>query len=243
MIFSFLLIPKLLLIRHRKLMYTESHCLYTPLYTYCVFCTYLCIPTAYSVRTSVYLLRTLYVPLYTYCVLCTYLCIRIEYFVYMKVFQWTLYPGIYLRSDWAASHNSGCARQWFDWWVLLSLPPVARKDHSPEDDHSDTITALTACKKMRLFASASLDGTVKIWSDTNKLVRYVHERTTPCLCCPCLLDWFIFAVTRHLKLNATPHCLEFVDSRGTLLVGIGKNIHRIEPTECEYSGVISPVTV
>ena len=72
MIFSFLLIPKLLLIRHRKLMYTESHCLYTPLYTYCVFCTYLCIPTAYSVRTSVYLLRTLYVPLYTYWVLCIY---------------------------------------------------------------------------------------------------------------------------------------------------------------------------
>jgi len=48
---------------------------------------------------------------------------------------------------------------------------IARKDHSPEVDHTDTITALTACQRMKLFASASLDGTVRVWSDTNQLVR------------------------------------------------------------------------
>lgn len=87
--------------------------------------------------------------------------------------------------------------------VVYSLTNKERKDHSPEDDHTDSVTALACCHRMKLFASSSLDGTIKIWSDTNKLVR-------------------------HVKLNATPVSLAFYDDRGSLLVGIGKNLYKID---------------
>ena len=60
---------------------------------------------------------------------------------------------------------------WQLWYNTLFLL-TARKDHSPEEDHTDTIVALTACQRMKLFASASLDGTVRVWSDSNQLIRY-----------------------------------------------------------------------
>ena len=46
-----------------------------------------------------------------------------------------------------------------------------RLDHGPEEDHMDTITGLTTCHKLKLMASASHDGTVRVWNDTNNLIR------------------------------------------------------------------------
>lgn len=46
-----------------------------------------------------------------------------------------------------------------------------RYDHQPDDDHTDTITGLTSCQRMKLYASSSLDGTIRIWDETNNLIR------------------------------------------------------------------------
>ncbi|WAR11385.1 WDR97-like protein [Mya arenaria] len=47
-----------------------------------------------------------------------------------------------------------------------------RYDHEPGDDHTESITGISACSRLKLYASCSLDGTVRIWNDTNMLVRY-----------------------------------------------------------------------
>ena len=43
-----------------------------------------------------------------------------------------------------------------------------------EDSHTDTITALDASPKLKLFASCSKDCTVRIWTEDNHPVRYYH---------------------------------------------------------------------
>jgi WD40 repeat protein len=56
---------------------------------------------------------------------------------------------------------------------VLLLLLADRFDHQPDDDHVDTITGLSVCPRMKLYASSSLDGTIRIWNETNILVRYV----------------------------------------------------------------------
>lgn len=46
-----------------------------------------------------------------------------------------------------------------------------RYDHSPDDDHNDSITGLTSCPRLKLYASASIDGTIRIWNEQNELTR------------------------------------------------------------------------
>ncbi|XP_055955273.1 WD repeat-containing protein 97 [Patella vulgata] len=77
-----------------------------------------------------------------------------------------------------------------------------RFDHKPDDDHVDVITGLTVCRRMKLFASASIDGTIRIWNETNTLVRL-------------------------LKLNVIPYSISFYNSKGDLLVGIGRHLFKI----------------
>ncbi|CAD5122796.1 DgyrCDS11202 [Dimorphilus gyrociliatus] len=87
--------------------------------------------------------------------------------------------------------------------VLYNLQDKDRHDHGPEDDHMDTITGLSACSKMKLFASSSQDGTVRIWNEMNNLIRCI-------------------------KLNAIPHSVVFCNDKGNLLVGIGDHVHLID---------------
>ncbi|XP_066288526.1 WD repeat-containing protein 97-like isoform X2 [Branchiostoma lanceolatum] len=87
--------------------------------------------------------------------------------------------------------------------VMYNLVEKNRFDHRPDDDHIDDITSLACCPRMKVFASSSLDGTVKIWNEENSLIRII-------------------------KLNVAPHSVAFCSQRGDLLVGIGKHLHRIE---------------
>ncbi|KAL6491232.1 hypothetical protein MHYP_G00015770 [Metynnis hypsauchen] len=89
--------------------------------------------------------------------------------------------------------------------VQYNLKTHSRTDHSPVHDHSSTITGLCACPKLRVFASCSRDGTVRIWDEENRLVR-------------------------TLELNAEPECVEFSGERGELLVGIRGDLYRIPCT-------------
>lgn len=85
---------------------------------------------------------------------------------------------------------------------------LERFDHSAEDDHSDEVIGVASCPKMRLFATASLDGSVRIWDESNRLRRII-------------------------KLNATPSSLCFCSERGDLIVAIGDFLHKIEYATCK----------
>lgn len=72
----------------------------------------------------------------------------------------------------------------------------------------DDVTGLASCAKMRLFASCSADGSVRVWDESNKLLRVI-------------------------KLNATPTSICFSSQKGDLIVGIGKHLHKINYATCE----------
>lgn len=86
--------------------------------------------------------------------------------------------------------------------------PSERFDHSSDSDHMDDVTGLTSCSKMRLFASCSADGSVRIWDEANRLLRVI-------------------------KLNATPTSIGFCSQKGDLIVGIGKHLHKISYASCK----------
>ncbi|CAH1779292.1 unnamed protein product [Owenia fusiformis] len=87
--------------------------------------------------------------------------------------------------------------------VLYNLTNKNRSDHSPDDDHVDSIVGLACCQRMKLFSSASTDGSIRIWDESNHLVKLI-------------------------KLNATPHSIGFCSQKGDLIVGIGKHLHYID---------------
>ncbi|PFX23697.1 Ribosome biogenesis protein YTM1 [Stylophora pistillata] len=86
--------------------------------------------------------------------------------------------------------------------VVFKTTQKKRFDHNSDWDHMDDVTGLASCAKMRLFASCSADGSVRIWDESNKLLRFI-------------------------KLNATPTSICFSSQKGDLIVGIGKHLHKI----------------
>nr|XP_020660178.1 WD repeat-containing protein 97 isoform X1 [Pogona vitticeps]XP_020660181.1 WD repeat-containing protein 97 isoform X1 [Pogona vitticeps] len=86
--------------------------------------------------------------------------------------------------------------------VYYSLMEQTCYEHKPEDDAEDEITGLCCCPNLTLFASASRDGSVKVWDIKNKLLR-------------------------HLKLNTIPESLAFANRWGDLLVGIERHLYLI----------------
>ncbi|CAI5778772.1 repeat-containing 97 [Podarcis lilfordi] len=86
--------------------------------------------------------------------------------------------------------------------VYYNLMKQTRSEHKPEDDAQDDITGLCCCPNLKLFASSSRDGSVKIWDIENKLLR-------------------------HLKMNSIPESLAFANHWGDLLVGLEKHVFLI----------------
>ncbi|XP_033626173.1 WD repeat-containing protein 97-like isoform X4 [Asterias rubens] len=87
--------------------------------------------------------------------------------------------------------------------VHYNLKNKQRNDHSPNEDHIDTITGLACNPRMGVFGSSSTDGTIKIWDEDNNLIK-------------------------SIKLNAEALSLNFCSQKGDLLVGVGNHIHRID---------------
>ena len=67
---------------------------------------------------------------------------------------------------------------WHPYSISLSLSPASYTGQA-EDSHTDTITALDASPKLKLFASCSKDCTVRIWSEDNHPVRYSVVQCLP----------------------------------------------------------------
>ncbi|XP_060134186.1 WD repeat-containing protein 97 isoform X1 [Zootoca vivipara] len=86
--------------------------------------------------------------------------------------------------------------------VYYNLMKQTRSEHKPEDDAQDNITGLCCCPNLKLVASSSRDGSVKIWDIENKLLR-------------------------HLKMNTIPESLAFANHWGDLLVGLERHVFLI----------------
>ncbi|XP_078542653.1 WD repeat-containing protein 97 isoform X2 [Lissotriton helveticus] len=87
--------------------------------------------------------------------------------------------------------------------VQYNLHSMARADHPPGDDPHDDITGLCSHPRLKIFASSSRDGSVKIWNHQNQLVR-------------------------HINLSAIPESLVFGGNQIDLLVEIQRHIYRID---------------
>jgi WD40 repeat protein len=91
---------------------------------------------------------------------------------------------------------------------------IERYDHRPEDDHMDSIVAITYCDRLKLVATASLDETIKIWNHNCQLLRCI-------------------------KLRDRPTSLTFCSNSGDLLVGIGNHLFKIYHKLCMYFKKVS----
>ncbi|XP_074842538.1 WD repeat-containing protein 97 isoform X2 [Carettochelys insculpta] len=90
--------------------------------------------------------------------------------------------------------------------VQYDLLAQSRQEHSPEDDPLDEITGLCCCPRLKLFASASRDGSVRVWNARNQLLR-------------------------HLRLNAVPESLAFANDRGDLLLGLEQHLYCVRHSQ------------
>ncbi|XP_059827568.1 WD repeat-containing protein 97 isoform X2 [Hypanus sabinus] len=90
--------------------------------------------------------------------------------------------------------------------VLYDVRKRLRRDHHPDHDHKDEITGLSSCPDLKIFASICRGGALNIWDHKNQLIRIVH-------------------------LKAVANSISFCNSRGDLLLGIEKNLHRMSSDE------------
>ena len=79
--------------------------------------------------------------------------------------------------------------------------------HQTEDDHTDKVTSLSCSSHLKLFATSSKDGWVKIWSLENQLVSDIYLGPTLASVC-------------------------FASPRGDLLVGFQQHIYIVQAEDC-----------
>ncbi|XP_055981396.1 WD repeat-containing protein 97 [Sorex fumeus] len=83
--------------------------------------------------------------------------------------------------------------------VHLSLDHGTRHDHRPQDDPTDHITGLCCCPSLKLYASSSLDCSIRIWTAKNRLLRL-------------------------LLLDGPPQALTFCGNSGDLALALGSRL-------------------
>ncbi|XP_014774787.1 uncharacterized protein LOC106872345 isoform X2 [Octopus bimaculoides] len=89
--------------------------------------------------------------------------------------------------------------------VSYDLRNYMQYDQNPSCEHFDQIVSLTSCPRLGILASASIDQTIKIWNETNNLIR-------------------------TLQLEAIPESLCFYGEKGDLLVGLSRHLYKIPHT-------------
>ena len=95
--------------------------------------------------------------------------------------------------------------------IFNSLPIL---HHQREDDHTDTITSLSSCPSLCLFATTSRDGHLKVWSSANQLVSEIFFGDSLVSAC-------------------------FSSARGDLLVGFQRQICRVASSHYLPSSYLS----
>lgn len=79
-------------------------------------------------------------------------------------------------------------------YTIHSRIILERFDHPPENDHCDKITAMAGCSKLKLVATGSFDGTIRIWNGKNQLIRFdiIELKTNKHLLF--LIEWLSFMI-------------------------------------------------
>ena len=85
---------------------------------------------------------------------------------------------------------------------------LERFDHPPENDHCDKISAISGCSKLKLIATGSFDGTIRIWNGKNQLIRMI-------------------------VIHDNIQSLHFINECGDLFVGIGDHLYRMSHLTCK----------
>ena len=78
--------------------------------------------------------------------------------------------------------------------------------HEAEDDHVEIITCLTSSPQLGLFATCSLDGHVKLWSEGNSIVS-------------------------EINLGSPLASVAFASDFGELVIGIQKDLYMLLPSD------------
>ncbi|CAF0753292.1 unnamed protein product [Rotaria sp. Silwood1] len=86
--------------------------------------------------------------------------------------------------------------------MVYNLENNERFDHLPENDHCDKISAISGCSKLKLIATGSLDGTLRIWNSRNQLIRMI-------------------------VIHDNIHSLHFSNDSGDLILGIGDHLYKM----------------
>ncbi|KAJ8010226.1 hypothetical protein DPEC_G00072800 [Dallia pectoralis] len=94
--------------------------------------------------------------------------------------------------------------------VHFNLLNLSRTDHPPGEEHLDAITGLCVCPPLRVFASSSQDGTIRLWDEENRLIR-------------------------TFQLNAQPECLAYSGERGDMFLGIRGDLYRIRSAHLPHN--------
>ena len=59
---------------------------------------------------------------------------------------------------------------------MCSLTLTAgRYDHDVQEDHDGAVTALASCERLKLFATSGDEGTIRVWTSKNLLIRYKNR--------------------------------------------------------------------
>ena len=64
-------------------------------------------------------------------------------------------------------------------YIILHVSYVACYSSDPTQCHSDTVTGLGVCQRLRLFATCSNDCTIRLWNEDNLLIRWAKH--SPCI--------------------------------------------------------------
>ena len=98
------------------------------------------------------------------------------------------------------------------------------KTHPKDDDHSDPITDLACLDTLKIIATASEDGLVKIWDQTdNSLIRYPPFSPLSSPSFPLLLLTYPLP-SREIQFAEPLHSLTFANPRGDLLIGMSDQV-------------------
>ena len=105
---------------------------------------------------------------------------------------------------------------------------LERFDHVPESDHCDKISSISGCSKLKLIATGSFDGTIRIWNGKNQLIRFLLLQTIE-------HKNILFSLFFHRMIVIHDHIpsLHFSNDSGDLIVGIGDHLYKMSHLSCK----------
>jgi len=78
---------------------------------------------------------------------------------------------------------------------------------------------------LKLIATGSLDGTIRIWNGKNQLIRFFRKTKNQFI--------FYFFFQRMVVIHDNIYSLHFSNDSGDLIVGIGDHLYKMSHLSCK----------